>query len=329
MLLLGGMVGTLVLGLVIAFKKTLSVPLIIGYAVLEGLFVGAVSQVFNDIYPGVVATAVLATASTFTGMFLAYRFGLIKVTAKFRRIMTMMIFGYAIFAVVNVIFAFATNTPFGIGGSGMLGIGISLFAVGLASFSLALDFDAIESAIRNGAPQKYSLAPRARPHRHARVALHRVPAPVRPPPRVTEHSTHDSAGAGSPAPAVPSVGTARGHDVVPEDARRELDRIRTRWAQLPLDRAQEALPAAARAARRPRGPHGRRRSQPCPTSARPSSPTSSPSSSGTPGPPVAVRASPRRSPTCAAPCRSARPQVRRSTTIAMPCPPPTHIVSRP
>lgn len=155
-LLLGGMVGTLVLGLAIAFKKTLSVPLIIGYAVLEGLFVGAVSQVFNDIYPGVVATAVLATASTFTGMFLAYRFGLIKVTAKFRRIMTMMIFGYAIFAVVNVIFAFATNTPFGIGGSGMLGIGISLFAVGLASFSLALDFDAIEYAIRNGAPQKYS-----------------------------------------------------------------------------------------------------------------------------------------------------------------------------
>jgi uncharacterized YccA/Bax inhibitor family protein len=156
MLLLAGMVGTLVLGLVIAFKKTLSVPLIIGYAVVEGLFVGAVSQVFERLYPGVVATAVLATGSTFAGMFLAYRFGLIKVTAKFRRIMTMMIFGYAIFAVVNVIFAFATNTPFGIGGNTGLGIAISVFAVGLASFSLALDFDAIEYAIRNGAPQKYS-----------------------------------------------------------------------------------------------------------------------------------------------------------------------------
>ncbi|WP_392544562.1 Bax inhibitor-1/YccA family protein [Oryzobacter telluris] len=156
MLLLAGMVGTLVLGLVIAFKKTLSVPLIIGYAVVEGLFVGAVSQVFERLYPGVVATAVLATGSTFAGMFLAYRFGLIKVTAKFRRIMTMMIFGYAIFAIINVIFAFATGTRFGIGGSGMLGIGISLFAVGLASFSLALDFDSIEYAIRSGAPQKYS-----------------------------------------------------------------------------------------------------------------------------------------------------------------------------
>ena len=66
--------------------------------------------------------AVLATLATFAGMFLAYRFGLIKVTDKFRRIMTMAIIGYAIFAVVNFIFAVVTNTTFGIGGTGMLGI---------------------------------------------------------------------------------------------------------------------------------------------------------------------------------------------------------------
>lgn len=153
---MGGMIGTLVLGLIIAFKKTLSVPLILVYAVVEGLFMGAVSQYFNQAYPGIVGQAVLATLSTFAGMFLAYRFGLIKVTAKFRRIMTMMIFGYAIFAVVNFIFAMVTNTAFGFGGSGALGIGISLFAVGLASFTLALDFDSIERAIAMGAPRPYS-----------------------------------------------------------------------------------------------------------------------------------------------------------------------------
>jgi uncharacterized YccA/Bax inhibitor family protein len=152
----GGMIGTLVLGLVIAFKKALSVPLILLYAVVEGLFMGAVSQYFNEVYPGIVGQAVLATLSTFAGMFLAYKFGLIKVTAKFRRIMTMMIFGYAIFAIVNFIFAIVTNSQFGFGGSGALGIGISLFAVGLAAFTLALDFDSIEGAIRSGAPQKYS-----------------------------------------------------------------------------------------------------------------------------------------------------------------------------
>lgn len=155
---MGGMIGTLVLGLVIAFKKTLSVPLIIAYAAVEGLFVGAVSQFFNSQpgWEGIVGQAVLATLSVFVGMFLAYKFGLIKVTAKFRRMMTMAIIGYAIFAVVNFIYAMVTNTPFGIGGTGMLGIGISVFAVGLASFSLALDFDSIEQAIRTGAPAKYS-----------------------------------------------------------------------------------------------------------------------------------------------------------------------------
>jgi uncharacterized YccA/Bax inhibitor family protein len=161
---LGGAIATLIIGLVIAFRKTLSVPLILLYAVVEGVFVGAVSQYYSlyfddpgtPAFQGIVAQAVLATLATFAGMFLAYRFGLIKVTERFRKVMTMMIFGYAIFAVVNFVYAIVTNTSFGIGGSGGLGIGISIFAVGLASFTLALDFDAIERAIATGAPRKYS-----------------------------------------------------------------------------------------------------------------------------------------------------------------------------
>lgn len=163
-LLIGGIVATLGLGLVIAFKKTISVPLIVTYAVVEGLLVGSLSAIYarafdppgTEPFQGIVAQAVLATLSVFVGMLLAYKFGLIKVTEKFRRIMTMAIFGYLIFAVVNLGYALITSTPFGIGGTGMLGIGISVFAVGLASFSLALDFDSIERAIASGAPQKYS-----------------------------------------------------------------------------------------------------------------------------------------------------------------------------
>lgn len=154
---LGGMIGTLILGLVIAFKKTISVPLIIGYAALEGLFVGAISNFFNDAYgEGLVSTAVVATLATFAGMFLAYKSGFLKVTDKFRRIVTLAIFGYAIFAVINFIFAMVSNTPFGFGGTGPLGIGLSIFAVGLASLTLALDFDSIDRAIATGAPKQFS-----------------------------------------------------------------------------------------------------------------------------------------------------------------------------
>jgi hypothetical protein len=45
------------------------------------------------------------------------------------------------------------------------------------------------------------------------------------------------AGTGPPVPASSSP------DVVPHDARTELDRIRRRWAELPLGRAEEAAPA--------------------------------------------------------------------------------------
>jgi uncharacterized YccA/Bax inhibitor family protein len=155
-LLLGGIALTLVLGFAIALKKTISVPLIVVYAVVEGLLVGSVSSIYATLYEGIVTQAVLATLSVFAGMLLAYKVGLIKVTARFRRMMTMAIFGYMIFALVNLGYALVTHSAFGIGGTSPLGIGISIFAVGLASFSLALDFDAIERAIAAGAPQRYS-----------------------------------------------------------------------------------------------------------------------------------------------------------------------------
>ena len=162
--MLGGIAATLVLGLVIAFKKTISVPLILTYAVFEGVLVGSISNFYalafdapgTPVFKGIVAQAVLATLSVFVGMLIAYKTGIIKVTEKFRRIVTMAVIGYAIFALINLGYALFSGTPFGIGGSGPLGIGISLFAIGLASAMLALDFDSIDRAIAAGAPEKYS-----------------------------------------------------------------------------------------------------------------------------------------------------------------------------
>ena len=94
-LLFGGMIGTLVLGLVIAFKKAISVPLIVTYAVLEGAFVGALSQNFERAYDGAVPTAILATLCVFGAMFAGWKGGFIKVTDKFRRMMGMALIGYA------------------------------------------------------------------------------------------------------------------------------------------------------------------------------------------------------------------------------------------
>ena len=156
-LMLAGMFGGLAVGLVIAFKKTISVPLIVLYAVLEGLLVGAISMVFDAAYPGIVTTAVIATTSTFAGMFLAWKFGIIKVTDKSRRIFGMAILGYLLFGLVNVAAAFmGVGGGWGFGGTGPMGIVISVLGVGLASYSLAIDFDSVDRAVKAQLPEKYS-----------------------------------------------------------------------------------------------------------------------------------------------------------------------------
>ena len=92
----------------------------------------------------------------FAGMLLAYKTGLVRVTAKFRRIVTMAVIGYAVFALINFLYAVIGNHAFGIGGTGPLGFFVSIFAIGLASAMLAVDFDSIDRAIAAGAPEKYS-----------------------------------------------------------------------------------------------------------------------------------------------------------------------------
>ena len=156
-LMLAGMLGGLGIGLVIAFKKTISVPLIVLYAVLEGVLVGAISQVFERQMPGIVSTAVIATLCTFAGMLLGYKTGLIKVTDKSRRIFGMAIMGYLLFGLVNLVAAFmGVGSGFGFGGTGPLGIAISVLGVGLASYSLAIDFDSVDRAVNAQLPEKYS-----------------------------------------------------------------------------------------------------------------------------------------------------------------------------
>ena len=157
-MMLAGMFGGLAVGLVIAFKKTISVPLIVLYSALEGVLVGTISSVFEQRWPGIVTTAVLATTATFAGMFLAWKFGIIKVTDRSRRIFGMAIMGYLLFSLANVVASFmGVGDGWGFGGkSGLVGIGISVLGVGLASYSLAIDFDSVDRAVAAQLPEKYS-----------------------------------------------------------------------------------------------------------------------------------------------------------------------------
>ncbi len=57
-----------------------------------------------------------------------------------------------------------------------LGIGFSLFVVGLAAFNLLLDFDFIEKAAQSRGPQVHGVVRRVRPDGHLDLAVSRNPA---------------------------------------------------------------------------------------------------------------------------------------------------------
>lgn len=158
-LMLPGAIVGLVLGLVNAFKREPSPALILIYAAAQGLFLGGISGVFEQMWPGIAVQAVLATLCVFAVTLALFASGKWRVSAKSVKIFMVALIGYAAFSLVNLFLMLfgVTDAMFGLRGEfPLLGLGIGLLAVFLAAFSLVMDFTAITQGVKSGAPQKYS-----------------------------------------------------------------------------------------------------------------------------------------------------------------------------
>lgn len=148
-----GALGGFGVALATIFKKTwapYTAPL---YAVLEGLFIGALSASFEQRFPGLVIQAVGLTFGTLAALLLAFRSGLIKATEKFKLGVVAATGGIALLYLVNIVMGFfGTSMPF-IQSSSWTGIAFSGFVVVIAALNLVLDFDAIEQGVKKGAPK--------------------------------------------------------------------------------------------------------------------------------------------------------------------------------
>jgi uncharacterized YccA/Bax inhibitor family protein len=163
MLMIVGALGGFVLAMVNTFKKQPSPALILAYAALEGLFLGGLTRILDGMFPGVGLQAVIGTLSVFAVTLVLFKSGKVRATPKAMRFFMIAIIGYAVFAVVNMVMMWtgAVQSPFGLRSSveifGIpLGVFIGLLAIGLAAFSLILDFTSIEAGVRSGAPQRFS-----------------------------------------------------------------------------------------------------------------------------------------------------------------------------
>jgi len=147
-----GSLGAFALSMVNSFKRNISPALVLAFAALEGVALGAISKVFDLAYPGVVTGAVIGTFGAFAGTLAAYKVFNIKVGDKFRKGVVAAVFGMVGISILALVLSLF-NVDLGIYSNGALGFVFTIAGLVLGIFMLILDFDFVEQGIANRIPE--------------------------------------------------------------------------------------------------------------------------------------------------------------------------------
>jgi uncharacterized YccA/Bax inhibitor family protein len=147
----------MVLALVQSFKRKAVPALILAYAALEGLFLGAISNYIDTIIaPGAAMQAVLGTMAVFAAVLVMYKTRVIRVNRRFFMFTIAAAAGFVLLMMVNMLFAvFGGGDGLGFR-SGGLGILMGIAGIVIGALFLALDFKQVEDGIAYGAPREES-----------------------------------------------------------------------------------------------------------------------------------------------------------------------------
>lgn len=154
---IGGMIGSLIVSIILIFKKEWAPYLTPAYALLQGLLIGGLSAMisysFKKVSPGLVTQATGLTVCVALVMFALYRFRIIRVTEKFKSIMLTILLAVMVYSIAVLILSlFNVNLSF-LYDSSPLAIGISIVMLVIASLTLLLHFDMVEQGEQYGAPK--------------------------------------------------------------------------------------------------------------------------------------------------------------------------------
>jgi uncharacterized YccA/Bax inhibitor family protein len=158
------------IGFVLAGKPALSPIVAPVYAVCQGTLLGAFTAVADgmlasrglSVAGGVGIQAFIITAAAMVSMLLLYTTRIIRPTQTFRAILGVATGGIMIAYLVSFVLSFlwqplplisfysAMNSH---GPMGLLGLGINIFILGIASLWLIMDFQLVEEKISSGAPK--------------------------------------------------------------------------------------------------------------------------------------------------------------------------------
>jgi len=144
--------GLIVAIVTIAKKQWASVtaPL---YALLQGILLGGITGMYEAQFPGIGLQAIGLTFGILFALLFCYMSGMIKPTENFKLMIASATGGiFLLYMASFVLGFFGINIGF-IHSNGLLGIGFSMFVVGIAALNLVLDFDFIEEGVEAGLPK--------------------------------------------------------------------------------------------------------------------------------------------------------------------------------
>lgn len=149
----------LVVSLIVIFKQSSNPGLVLTYSAAMGVALGGITgalEMSGTQFEGIGFQAVVGTAGVFVGMLVVYKTGAVRVTPKFTKWLMGAMFGVMILMVVNLVASFFTTGGLGLRDGSPLAYLFSIVCIGVAAFSLLLDFDMADRAVRDGAPAKFA-----------------------------------------------------------------------------------------------------------------------------------------------------------------------------
>ena len=125
------------------------------YALSQGIFLGGITMIYETQFSGIAIQAMGLTFGILASLLFCYKSGIIKPTENFRLMVFSATVGIGIVYLVSILINFfgSGEEVMMIHSSGPVGIGFSLFVVGIASLNLVLDFDFIEEGAEKGMPK--------------------------------------------------------------------------------------------------------------------------------------------------------------------------------
>jgi uncharacterized YccA/Bax inhibitor family protein len=123
------------------------------YSLSQGIFLGAITMVFEAQYPGIAIQAIGLTFGILASLLFCYKSGIIKPTENFRLMVFSATAGIALLYLVSFIMSFFGSGIGFLHSNGPLGIAVSAGIVAIAALNLVLDFDFIEEGAEAGLPK--------------------------------------------------------------------------------------------------------------------------------------------------------------------------------